>query len=267
MGQPTGHRPDAGGGPPGDDYRTPLLPGDYPPLGYSEGGLPRYAPADLTATTRRAGPGSAVTGPLPGQPGFGQPGPGQPGPGQVGAGPGSGGPGDGPPAGRRRRRRGVEPGPGATIGAFTIVGLVIVGLIIFGVRSFREETPTVTLPTAQPTDTYSIPVLPTQPSLPGTGPQQPPGGSTAPPGAQVTYTVDIDGTGTILYVDDVGVRTDFAPRPNWTVTFTAGRNPLRLLVVAGDGSAAKCTITVAGRPVADDSVDATSTRRTATCIA
>ncbi|WP_244332463.1 hypothetical protein [Gordonia polyisoprenivorans] len=253
MGQPTGQRPDGA-----DDYRIPLLPGNYPPLGYSDRGLPRYTAADLAA---RGAP--------------------QPGPrhdvAQVPSSDGRGGVGmsaantdaEPPHSPQRPRRSGEEREVGATVVIFAVVGLVIVGLVVFGVRSLhQQQNPTITLPTADPTDTYSLPVLPTRPGLPSQpGGDQPGGGSGTTPGAQVTYTVTINGVGTILYVDDVGVRTDFTPPANWTVTFAASRNPLRLLVVAGDGSSAHCTITVAGRPVADDSVEASSTRRTATCIA
>lgn len=251
MGQPTGQRPDGA-----DDYRTPLLPGNYPPLGYSDRGLPRYTAADLAAGgTPQTAPRHDVA-PVPLSDG--------PDGGEMGA----AGTDAEPP--HHPRRSGEERGVGATVVIFAVVGLVIVGLVVFGVRSLhQQQNPTITLPTADPTDTYSLPVLPTRPGVPSQpGGDQPGGGSGgATPGAQVTYTVTINGVGTILYVDDVGVRTDFTPPPNWTVTFAASRNPLRLLVVAGDGSSAHCTITVAGRPVADDSVEASSTRRTATCIA
>lgn len=254
MGQPTGQRPAGEGvqpGPGSDDYRTPLLPGDYPPLGYSADGLPRYRPADLTARRVASPP--------------------------VGHSPTTGGiegPWAGPPeqAGgtlaQRPPTRGssVERGVGVTVLAFVLVGIVIVGLVFFGMRSLREQTPTVSLPPVQNTETFTIPTVPADPSAPGTEQQRPRGGST-PQGAEVTYTVNIDGVGTILYVDDVGVRTEFSPPPAWTVTFTASRNPLRLLVVAGDGSSARCTITVGGRVVATDNVDATSSRRTASCLA
>ncbi|RPA64884.1 hypothetical protein EF294_07300 [Gordonia oryzae] len=254
MGQPTGQRPDGA-----DDYRTPLLPGNYPPLGYSDRGLPRYTAADLAAGGRPQTASRHHVGPVTLSDGL------------DGDEMGTAGTDAEPP--HHPRRSGEERGVGATVVISAVVGLMIVGLAVVGVRSLHhQQNPTITLPSAEPTAIYSLPVLPTRPGLPTPpGGDQPGGGSGdgsgTTPGAQVTYTVTINGVGTILYIDDVGVRTDFTPSSNWTVTFAASRNPLRLVVVAGDGSSVHCTITVAGRPVADDSVEISSTRRTATCIA
>lgn len=242
----------------GDTYRAPLLPGDYPPLGYSPAGVPRYHPADLGSPS--PGPASPQT------PSTGAPTPtlaedrpagptGLTPPRSVGS----------PSAGRRFL--GLEPGVGVTVGAAAVIGVLLIGLVFWGVGSLlREPTPTVVLPPATITDEPTLPTLPTDPSQPGRPTPSVPGGS-VPIGAQVTYRVTIDGTGTILYVDNVGVRTEFAPPPTWTVNFTAGRNPLRLVVVAGGGSSAECAITVDGREVISDRVEAASTRRTASCIA
>ncbi|MGV9673390.1 MULTISPECIES: hypothetical protein [unclassified Gordonia (in: high G+C Gram-positive bacteria)] len=269
---PEGPRPNG----PRDDYRTPLLPGNYPPLGYSANGMPRYTPADLHPTAadgRRSGIGGVglATAPpaaLSTTAATGTPAAGYGGRAAVGAPDATSSRPAGGTPGRPRRFLGMEPGVGITVGAVVVVGVVLIGLVIVGIGSLRQPTPTVTLPPATITDDQTIPTLPTEPSLPGTAePSVPRGGGTVPVGAAVTYTVTIDGSGTILYVDDVGVRTEFAPPPTWTVSFEAGRNPLRLLVVAGRGSSAQCSITVDGEQVVTDSVDAQSTRRTASCLA
>ncbi|WP_238420993.1 hypothetical protein [Gordonia sp. 'Campus'] len=150
--------------------------------------------------------------------------------------------------------------------------VVLVVIAVLGFAGLRESEPDEAV--ADPpliTDTMPIPRTFEPPSL---TPQDPGGNLPGGPGERidpqnkpVTYDVTIDGQATILYVDDAGLRSDFAPRNPWTVQFTGGVNPLRLLVIAGTGSTVSCSITVDGEVVVEDTVTPTSSRRTASCIA
>ncbi|MFT4125562.1 MAG: hypothetical protein QM662_04960 [Gordonia sp. (in: high G+C Gram-positive bacteria)] len=256
MGQPT-TRTSADPGArtsPADDYRTPLLPGGYPPLGYSATGIPRFRPGDLTAPSAGAVPGGEVPagGPSAGDPG------------SVAVTP--------PPrsAAGGRRILGLGLSTGITVGAIAVVVVVVLGVVMFGTGLLRRDRQTIELPQATPTAELppEITGLPTSGRVPHTSgaPRVPGGGALVEPGTEVTYTVTIDGTGTILYVDDEGIRTEVSPGQRWTLTFSAGVNPVRLLVIVGRQSSATCAISVAGRTIVADRVTADSRRRTAACV-
>ncbi|WLP92686.1 hypothetical protein [Gordonia sp. NB41Y] len=264
---------------PRDDYRVPLLPGGYPPLGYSPTGAPRFTPADLGTGIPGSASGPTASGLMtPGSIGPGSPAASATGSPTTLSGPAPGSPGGpaGPPGGDGptpppRRLFGIEPGVGTTVGVFVVVGALVVGLLLVAVNSLRDRPEEITLPPATITDEYTLPTLtpnrtPT-PSRPRTTRPTVPGGGVGPVGESVTYTVTIEGSGTILYVDDTGVHTEFSPPPTWTLTFTADTNPLRLVVVVGQGSSAQCSINVGQEQVVTDTVAADSTRRTASCIA
>ena len=248
-----------------DDYRTPLLPGNYPPLGYSPGGAPRYTPADLTAPAQQAG--TAQAGATQAESGGAYAGT------ATAQRPSDASPGDAPDRPYRdqptpRRFLGVEPGVGVTVGAFLVVGVLVVALLVTAVRVLSpDDDYSDRIGSAPLTDDYE-PTIPTAPQF--SVPRNPGGTGVprgVPTGQEVTYRVTLEGSGTILYVDDVGVRTEFSPPPTWTLEFTAGANPLRLLVVVGEGSSAHCAILVGGSEVASDDVAPQSTQRTATCVA
>lgn len=233
-----------------DLYRRPLLPGLYPPLGHAPDGTARFRPGPPP-------PGPAVTGAAPAAtPGTSH------NPADTATTPYEG---DVVPAGTRRG------GMGRTAIVFAVVAAVVVGLVLYGVTQYRQTTtasspfdePRLTLvepPVASPTAPPAMP-----PGVPPTVPDTPAPGLRA--GQTVTYDATIDGSGTILYVDDQGLRSEFMPPPTWHLQFIAGSNPLRLLVIAGAGSSVTCEIAVGGRVVARDRVDAETTRRTASCTA
>lgn len=150
--------------------------------------------------------------------------------------------------------------------------VVLVAVAIVGFSGIFRNEPT-ELPLADPPTTIDVPLPRTfePPQLTPDDPGRPvPGGPDErvnPQDKPVTYDVAIDGQATILYVDAMGLRSEFAPSNPWSVQFTGGDNPLRLLVIAGTGSGAKCSIKVDGKVVVEDTVTASSARRTASCIA
>ncbi|MCR5980349.1 hypothetical protein GDN83_21880 [Gordonia jinghuaiqii] len=156
-----------------------------------------------------------------------------------------------------------------------MVGLGVVVLVVIafvGLSGLRNSAPE--RPVAEPpliTDTMPDPRTFEPPRLtppePGTPSPGQPGGRVDAENKPVTYEATIDGQATILYVDDAGLRSEFAPSNPWTVEFTGGVNPLRLLVIAGTGSGARCSISVDGEVVVQDTVSSSSARRTASCIA
>ena len=279
MGHPNvpagGGRP-PGGGPRPDtsalaDYQGALLPGRYPPLGYAPDGTALYQPGQPPPAppshtpTNRPGP--------QGHPAYAG---GQPPAGPPGAVP----PPDGAPSGPGKQPA-RAPGVGATAIALALAGVVLLGAIVVGGAMLRSESPQADAPETTidfgpPTGYQQPPVVP-GPNDPGTGPHGPgggqpgqgglPGGGGTQAGKAVSYEVTIDGTGTILYVDDQGVRSEFAPTPTWRVSFTATSNPLRVMVIAGGRSSVSCEIKVEGATVAADRVTSDSSRRTASCLA
>ncbi|AFR46959.1 hypothetical protein [Gordonia sp. KTR9] len=260
MGQPYGgrdpgardprHRDDAGGqtgGSPRDLYGQPVAPQLYPPLGYASDGTPLFRPGQPTNTeltmaerAERAEGERIATAEREADDADGRAG---------------------------SRVLGV---PTATLVLTSgMVVLLVVAFVGFlGLRQGAEE-PLADSPLT--TDTMPIPRTFEPPSLtpPEPGQQLPgqPGERIDPQNKPVTYEATIDGQATILYVDDAGLRSEFAPTNPWTVQFTGGINPLRLLVIAGTGSAVTCSITVDGEVVVEDTVTPSSTRRTASCIA
>ncbi|TSD94765.1 hypothetical protein FOV72_16295 [Gordonia rubripertincta] len=162
----------------------------------------------------------------------------------------------------------------STSSLIVCLGLVVlVAVAIVGFSGMFRNQPTEP-PLADPPTTIDTVPLPRTFEPPRLTPDDP--GRSAPGGPDqrvnpqdkpVTYEVTIDGQATILYVDSMGLRSEFAPSNPWSVEFTGGDNPLRLLVIAGTGSGAKCSITVDGKVVVEDAVTATSARRTASCIA
>lgn len=251
-----------GAGPrPEDLYRVPLMPGLYPPLGFAPDGTPLFRPDQRQpsptqtsqaewpqSTNNSAGmpyPGDGTAPPVPPDATFDDAAPDE------------------------QRRQPQSPGRFGVGLVFALVAAVVVGLVFYGFSLIRhsdaqQEAPT-TLTIVEPTP----PDIPTQRQQP-TNPMVPPGAAPAPRdsetvGRSVTYDATIEGSGTILYVDDVGLRSEFTPPPTWHLEFTAGSAPLRLLVLAGANSSASCEIKVDGQTISTDRVDAGSTRRTATC--
>ncbi|SKZ32224.1 Uncharacterised protein [Mycobacteroides abscessus subsp. abscessus] len=240
---------------PEDLYRAPLMPGLYPPLGFAPDGTPRFVPGQQPSQTA-AGPQTSAPG---------------------GATPPHGGP---PPDETEpdptdfddERRQPKSPGKFGTGVVFALVAAVVLGLVFYGFSLIRQsgaqsQDAPATLTIVDPT----VPDVPTQQQQPG-NPMLPPGATPAPrdsdtAGRSVTYDATIEGSGTILYVDDVGLRSEFTPPPTWHLEFTAGSAPLRLLVLAGQNSSASCEIKVDGQSVSIDRVDAGSARRTASCRA
>ena len=245
---------------PEDLYRAPLMPGLYPPLGFAPDGTPRFVPGQEPSRTA-AGPQTYAPGGATPPPGGLPPNPTEPGRTEPD-----------PTEFDDERRQPKSPGKFGTGVVFALVAAVVLGLVFYGFSLIRQsdalsqDAPT-TLTIADPT----TPDVPTQQQQPN-NPMVPPGATPAPhdrstDGRSVTYDATIEGSGTILYVDDVGLRSEFTPPPTWHLEFTAGSAPLRLLVLAGLNSSASCEIKVDGQSVSIDRVDAGSSRRTATCRA
>ncbi|UEA60633.1 hypothetical protein LK459_07295 [Gordonia otitidis] len=249
---------------PEDLYRAPLMPGLYPPLGFAPDGTPLFRPDQRqpsTTQTSRAEWPQSTNDPA-----------GMPYPGDGTAPPV---PPDAPfddAAPDEQRRQPQSPGRFGVGLVFALVAAVVVGLVFYGFSLIRQssaqsqDAPT-TLTIVDPT----TPDIPNGQQQPG-NPMPPPGATGAPrdsdtTGRAVTYDATIEGSGTILYVDDVGLRSEFTPPPTWHLEFTAGSAPLRLLVLAGVNSSASCEIRVDGQTVSTDRVGPESTRRTATCRA
>ncbi|MDY6809733.1 MAG: hypothetical protein SW127_12050 [Actinomycetota bacterium] len=245
MGDPTGTPPRSAPpptpAPPDDLYRAPLYGQLYPPLGYAPDGTPLFVPGQPT------GVGSRPTGPDDGAPGAPQV------PGTHGEPAAQPGPSPRPASDRR------------LVGLVALVAVAALGLLALtvGRAALRGDEPVTQptlpmviseLPTRPPTAAPGAPGAPTQPGAPGV------------PGQEVTYEVTASSPATILYVDDVGLRTTVGASAAWTITFTGSANPLRVLVLAGAGEAG-CTISVDGRVVAEDRITAASPRRTVSCRA
>ncbi|MEO9329146.1 hypothetical protein ABFT43_14695 [Gordonia sp. B21] len=222
---------------------TPMGPRLYPPLGYAADGTPLFRPFQPTNTELHEAEAAARAER------------------------------DAAEAAESAQRQ--QPGSRMTgistatlIVSLGLVVLVAVALVGFsGVWRDRaaEDTladPPATIETIPIPRTFSPPTL--TPDDPGGGR---PGQRVDPQDKPVTYEVTIDGQATILYVDAMGLRSEFSPTNPWSVEFTGTDNPLRLLVIAGTGSGAKCSIRVDGEVVVEDTVSATSPRRTASCIA
>ncbi|GAA1482399.1 hypothetical protein GCM10009624_28390 [Gordonia sinesedis] len=286
--------PPDGGSPPESsalaDYQGALLPGRYPPLGYAPDGTARYTPGPQQIPAHagashvgggppQPGPGGGPYG-APGGP-YGAPGgthlPPQAADGSTYPG-GTTHPSD--PTGRAPASGPRVPGVPTTAITLALVGLVIVVAIVAGVALLRGgQSPRADSPQTieyVPDTQYQPPTIAPGPDEPGTEPGgETPGNGQPVPGspgaAQVgktaSYEVTIDGTATILYVDDQGLRSEFAPPANWRVSFVATYNPLRVMVIAGGRSSVTCTIKLDGQTVASDRVTSDSSRRTATCRA
>ncbi|MYR07438.1 hypothetical protein GTV32_14490 [Gordonia sp. SID5947] len=240
MGQPSGPPPRAGDRPPpppDDLYRIPLYPHLYPPLGYAPDGRPIFVPGEpekpSTAVDGTEAPDSGVLT-------------------------------DEAPTAVR-----VRSSERRLVGVLALVAVAALGLlaVTVGRASLRDDPP--------PTADREMPVIITQ--LPTQTPTAPPGGDTdempgapnspgSPAGKEIVYEVTASSPTTILYVDADGLRTTIGAPTTWTVSFTGTANPLRVLVLAGDGDA-QCLIKVDGRPVAADRISAQSPRRTVSCRA
>lgn len=252
MGDPTGMPPPAvppappAPRPPDDLYRTPLYGLPYPPLGYAPDGTPLFVPGQPTGADRpAAGPGEGAPGT-----------------------PHAAVTGHGLTDETERAATGVaRPGSDRRlVGLVALVAVAALGLLALtvGRAALRGDEPV-----TQPTLPMVISELPTQP--PTAAPRAPtepgaPGVPGQPAGKEVTYEVTASSPTTILYVDDVGLRTTVGASAAWTITFIGSANPLRVLVLAGAGDA-RCTITVDGRVVAEDRITADSPRRTVSCRA
>ncbi|MEE4023872.1 hypothetical protein V1Y59_12355 [Gordonia sp. PKS22-38] len=234
MGHPTGQPPD-------DLYRTPLYPQLYPPLGYAPDGSPIFVPGQppdpgrSTDTTPPQTPDGSVA-----------------------------------PDSDKETDDGLQRSPSdrRLVGIVALVAVAALGLLALtvGRAALRGDDPV-----TQPTLPMVISELPTPPRTPQQEPTAPgdpavPGNPAQPGGREVVYEVAASSPATILYVDDVGLRTTIGSSTSWTITFTGSANPLRVLVLAGDGEAT-CSITVDGRVVATDRITAESPRRTVSCRA
>ena len=243
---------------PEDLYSAPLMPGLYPPLGFAPDGTPRFVPGQQPSRTAAGPQAAAPAGVTPQSGGVGAPPPGPTEP--------------GPSIFDDERRPPKSPGKFGTGVVFVLVAAVVLGLVFYGFSLIRQsdaqsQDAPATLTLVDPT-TPDVPPQQQQPD----NPMVPPGATPAPrdsdtAGRSVTYDATIEGSGTILYVDDVGLRSEFTPPPTWHLEFTAGSAPLRLLVLAGLNSSASCEIKVDGQSVSIDRVNAGSSRRTATCRA
>lgn len=236
-----------------DDYRGDLKQ-FYPPLGYTPDGTPRFWPgaAPPRRGTRRGQEAITST------------------PDEASASPTSTS-----TAATPASSRSASSVPSVRSTAFTVVALLaaVVVVLLVAVAFFRDDPDSDTTAADQPTFTAEYPTrVPTlnprstpRPSGVPTRPRSPSG--IDPSGHEVVYQVTIEGTGTILYVDSLGLRTEFSPPATWRIAFTGGYNPLRLIVVVGSGSSATCTITVDGETIVSDEVSPSSTKRSASCIA
>ncbi|MFE0748569.1 hypothetical protein [Gordonia sp. NPDC058843] len=261
MGQPYGtpnpgardpRRPDGPigqtGGASRDLYGQPVAPQLYPPLGYASDGTPLFRPGQPTDTelnlaerAERAEAERVATVEREADRADGQ-----------------------------RGSRILDVPTATLVLTLGVVVLLVVAFVGFlGLREGSSDETVAESPLV--TDTMPLPRTFEPPSLspPDPGRQLPgqPAERIDPQNKPVTYEATIDGQATILYVDDAGLRSEFAPTNPWTVQFTGGLNPLRLLVIAGTGSSVSCSITVDGEVVVEDTVTPSSTRRTASCIA
>lgn len=247
MGGPTGTPPRSTPPPSDDVYRTPIYGQLYPPLGYAPDGTPLFVPGQPTGAPGQASHGDSSAGTPSGAPADGV----------TADGTRPIEPGEGVDSGRR------PPSDRRLVGLVALVAVAALGLLALtvGRAALRGDEPV-----TQPTLPMVISELPTQPPTAAPGVPGGPGDSARTAGKEVTYEVAASSPSTILYVDDVGLRTTVGASAAWTVTFTGSANPLRVLVLAGEGEA-RCTITVDGRVVAEDRITAQSPRRTVSCRA
>ncbi|AZG46744.1 hypothetical protein [Gordonia insulae] len=239
MGEPAERSPQGSRPPPDDLYRTPLYAQLYPPLGYTPDGRPVFVPGQPSGPDPTLEQRDEVV-PTPADDG------------------------DVPDETSRR----LASSDRRLVGVLALVAVAALSLlaVTVGRAALRDDEP----PTAQPDMPVVISELPTRmpTAAPDDEPDTPgaPGGQTLPIGKAVIYEVTTSSPATILYVDDNGLRTTVDDSTKWTITFTGSANPLRVLVLAGQG-AATCAITVDGRTVATDRIAAESPRRTVSCRA
>ncbi len=227
-------------GPPDDLYRTPIYGQLYPPLGYAPDGTPQFVP------------GQQPTRPQP-DPSAGYS------PDSDTDDPGSAEP---PPDDRRPR---LPKSDRRLVGILALVAVAALGLLALtvGRAALRSDVE----PAAGPTLPVVISDVPTRMPTGVPRDERPtPGAPMVPSGKEVVYEVTATSPTTILYVDDNGLRTTVGAPTNWTITFTSTSNPLRILVLAGEGDA-RCSISVDGRTVSSDRISAQTPRRTVSCRA
>ncbi|GAC85016.1 hypothetical protein [Gordonia paraffinivorans] len=228
----------------GDPYGpAPMGPRLYPPLGYAPDGTPLFRPFQPTNTELHAAEQAARAERVAAE-----------------------------EAAAREEQQPSRLGGLSTSTLIVCLGMVVlvaVAIVGFG-GVWRDRTPDTTLADPPATLLETVPRTFEPPTLTpdgrGSVPGRP-GQRVDPQNKSVSYEVTIDGQATILYVDAVGLRSDFAPSNPWSVEFTGSDNPLRVLVIAGTGSGARCVIRVDGEVVVEDAVSASSPRRTASCIA
>ncbi len=254
MGQPVGggrgHQNADSTDPRANPYLQPLYPDLYPPLGHAPDGTPLFTPGQPTRTQKAAAEAAARAVESSDYPDGTTPAP------------------DSGSDGSLASRGGL----GRPLALVAIAVLVVLcAALLLSMRDDSEQTtlpdytPTLTLEPSPEQPPFNQPTV--IPGQPGTQPdQQLPGAPSDSVGKSVVYEVTLSDTGSIIYVDDTGLRTATGAPSKWTVAFTGTGNPLRVLVISGVGDAA-CKITVDGAVVASDSVTADSPRRTLSCRA
>lgn len=254
MGQQVGggprNPPSGSTDPRGNPYLQPLYPQLYPPLGHADDGTPLFVPGQQTRTEKAAAESAAFAAGPAVAPSDENGGPSEP---------------------ERRPARPALRGPLALVALAVVV--VLGAALMLSMRN-NADPDTTTLPTYTPTIT-ALPTQPTIPRVPGQtepddplvpGQGAPPSDSVPSAGKAIVYEVALSDSGSIIYVDDTGLRTAVGSPTKWSITFTGVDNPLRILVISAVGSAS-CQIKVDGKVVAADSITGDSSRRTLSCRA
>ncbi|MDL9937720.1 hypothetical protein QSJ18_13280 [Gordonia sp. ABSL1-1] len=223
----------------GDVYRP--LQQIYPPLGYASDGTPLFWPGQPTGTEararqaaeRRAAEADRASAPSEESP------------------------------------RSLVPNVSTTALGTVALAVLMIFVVLAGMTLLRDRQPSGNYSGSDALTTLDEPQSPhtfDPPSATEDDPSEPRrGGGIDARGHVVSYEVRIEGSATILYLDAVSVRSEFAPPPVWKVTFIGGRNPLRVIVALGERSGATCEITVDGQVVATDSVAPNSGRPSLAC--
>ncbi|MGB3301427.1 hypothetical protein [Gordonia sp. (in: high G+C Gram-positive bacteria)] len=218
------------------DYRRPVAPGQsYPPLGYSDRGAPLFTYDDRERAL--AGPQPVVVAPEP-----------EPQPPMVEPQPPD-------------RRRNLAIGVGVIAVAILCLALAFQ---TFGRGNANDSVTRADPPATQSTDDPYLQGIPDGPE--STVPRDPSAApSTVPGDASVVYEVE-SGRATVLYVDGADVKIASSRGGVWKQSVGRGTNALfRITVVPSDAEPVKCTITIDGKVVDQQSSANQQTSGMVTC--